>query len=102
MKQLLTLVTGGQLQKGPILAFAKRIAQAKQLKIHRGAKRIKDCFFCWFCEHSPDVLPFLLPDGEMPNKPAGIGLVKPVNDPLNSIFTPDDEITWMSESDPFR
>jgi hypothetical protein len=105
MKQLLTLVTRGKLQKGQILALAERIAQEKHLKIDRGAKRIRDCLICWFCEHSSDILPILLPHNEMTNSPSisRIATMESDRGPLDRNFMSDEgEITWMMDSDLFQ
>jgi hypothetical protein len=102
MKQLLTLVIGGELQKRPILALAEQIAREKHLKIDRGGKRIKDCFICWFCEYSNDVWPILLSGNEMA-KTTSMEVLESNRDPLDAILTPDEgDITWMLESESFH
>jgi hypothetical protein len=56
MTQILTRITGGKLTKEALLKLANVIADRKQIKIDRGAKRMKECLICWFCEHVRDVL----------------------------------------------
>jgi hypothetical protein len=56
MRQFLTQITGGKLTKAVLMSLAKRIAEQKGIKIDRGAKRLKDCLICWFCEHASELL----------------------------------------------
>jgi hypothetical protein len=55
MTQILTQIAGGKLTKGVLMRLAERIADQKRIKIDRGARRMKDCLICWFCEQATDL-----------------------------------------------
>jgi hypothetical protein len=54
MTQILGVVLGGKITKRNLMDLAEKIAAQKQIKIDRGAKRMKEGLICWFCENVCD------------------------------------------------
>jgi hypothetical protein len=54
MTQILNVVLGGKITKRNLMDLAEKIAAQKQIKIDRGAKRMKEGLICWFCENACD------------------------------------------------
>jgi hypothetical protein len=70
MTEILTYVTNGRMTKEVLLDLATKIADRKGIKIDRGAKRMKECLICWFCEHTNDVMALQAsPSSEQTNDP---------------------------------
>jgi len=39
-----------------IRRLAVKISEVKGVELDRGARRLKECLICWFCEHCPELL----------------------------------------------
>jgi hypothetical protein len=56
MTRIIRHVTGGKLTKNALIPVAQQIADKTKVPIDPGAKRMKDCLICWFCERASDLL----------------------------------------------
>jgi type III secretory pathway component EscV len=97
MTQILTHVAGGKPTKQVLMKLAQQIADKKQIKVDRIAKRIKDCLICWFCEQVPDLITVAETEIGAPEKETGF-------EELGSqeMTFVDDEFPWVFDADRFE
>jgi hypothetical protein len=97
MTQILTRIAGGKLTKEVLMGLAERIAEQKRIKIDRGAKRMKDCLICWFCEQATE----LIVDAVAPDEKNDPILAFPKMDIDDFDIAPldahDDDFPWFFE-----